>query len=98
MKNIGKTTGLLLLSGILTSMLASGASSKPGYDPIDPASLDLNEPTLFVVPYTHLDDIWRWDYPTAIQYFLLNTLEENFESFDKYPNFKFNWTGAARYA
>ena len=84
---------------LFLSMNASAADpSRHSAMPIDPATVDLTEPTLFIVPYTHLDDIWRWNYPTAIQYFLLNTLDENFQSFEHYPNFKFNWTGAARYA
>jgi alpha-mannosidase len=85
---------LLALSGVITSTVSA---EKPAIEPIDPASLDLTQPTLFVVPYTHLDDIWRWDYPDSVQYFIRNTLDENFESFEKYPNFKFNFTGAARY-
>ncbi|MFC1762159.1 alpha-mannosidase [Planctomycetota bacterium] len=61
-------------------------------------SLDLTQPTLFLVPYSHLDDIWRWSYPVTIRDFLKNTLDENFASFEKYPHFRFNWTGASRYA
>ena len=35
----------------------------PPSPPIDLAK----EPTLFVVPYAHLDTEWRWDYPTTIR-------------------------------
>ncbi|MGB0369990.1 MAG: alpha-mannosidase [Opitutales bacterium] len=66
--------------------------------PTDPSSIDLSEPTLFVVPYTHLDDVWRWSYTETIRDFLKNTLDENFVSFEMYPNFTFNWTGASRYS
>ena len=65
---------------------------------IDPASVDLSKPTLFIAPYSHLDDIWRWSYPQVIRDFLKNTLDENFSAFEKYPNFVFNWSGASRYA
>jgi alpha-mannosidase len=65
--------------------------------PIDPTSLDLTKPTLFAVPYTHLDDIWRWSYPQVIRDFLRNTLDDNFKAFKEYPDYVFNWTGANRY-
>ncbi len=88
---------MLMSCAITAASGAAGSSAKLTAKPLDPASMDLTQPTLFVVPYTHLDDIWRWDYPDAVQYFLRNTLDENFASFEKYPHFKFNWTGAARY-
>ncbi len=88
-----------IMSCILTGILASTApAEKPAYTPIDPASIDLTQPTLFIMPYTHLDDIWRWNYPQTIRDFLKNTLDENFAAFEKYPNFIFNWSGASRYA
>ena len=49
------------------------------------------------MPYTHLDDIWRWSYPQTIRDFLKNTLDDNFEAFEEYPNYVFNWSGASRY-
>ena len=64
---------------------------------IEPSFLDLTKPTLFIVPYSHLDDIWRWSYPQTIRDFLKNTLDENFAAFEKYPNYVFNWSGASRY-
>lgn len=91
-----KTT-ILFMGSVIGISAASAEPALPA-KPLDPASVDLNKPTLFVVPYTHLDDIWRWNYPTTIKYFLKNTVDENAESFEKYPHFKFNWTGAARYA
>ncbi|MGB0372442.1 MAG: alpha-mannosidase [Opitutales bacterium] len=93
MQNIKRLAGVVGLCLVHSATLAE----KPAMERTDPASIDLTEPTLFVVPYTHLDDIWRWDYPTAIEYFLPRTLDENFDAFEEYPNFKFNWTGAARY-
>lgn len=64
---------------------------------INPGSIDLAKPTLFIVPYTHLDDMWRWAYPQTIRDFIKNTMDDNFESFREYPNYMFNWTGASRY-
>ena len=79
-------------------VIAASSSPKPLAPTLDPKTIDITEHTLFVFAYTHLDDIWRWNYPTAIKYFLVNTVDENAESFEKYPHFKFNWTGAARHA
>jgi alpha-mannosidase len=54
-------------------------------------------PTLFVVPYAHLDTQWRWEFPQSINEYLLKTMRVNFEYIDKYPHYVFNWTGANRY-
>jgi len=55
------------------------------------------EPTLFVVPYAHLDTQWRWEFPQTISEYLLKTMRVNFDYIDKYPHYVFNWTGANRY-
>jgi alpha-mannosidase len=65
---------------------------------IDPASVDLTIPTIFAIPYSHLDDQWRWSYPQVARDFIKSTLDDNFAYFEEYPNFNFNWTGAFRYA
>ncbi len=54
-------------------------------------------PTLFIVPYAHLDTQWRWEFPQTISQFLPKTMQSNFEYMDKYPHYVFNWTGANRY-
>ena len=54
-------------------------------------------PTLYVVPYAHLDTQWRWEFPQTISQFLLKTMRVNFEYMDKYPHYVFNWSGANRY-
>ncbi len=56
------------------------------------------EHVLYCVGYAHLDTQWRWDYPTTIDRFILNTLDENFALFEKFPEYVFNFTGSARYA
>jgi alpha-mannosidase len=56
------------------------------------------EKILYTVGYAHLDTQWRWDYTTTINTFLLATLDDNFELFEKYPDYVFNFTGARRYA
>ncbi len=54
-------------------------------------------PTLYVVPYAHLDTQWRWEFPQSISEYLLKTLRVNFDLIDKYPHYVFNWTGSNRY-
>ena len=54
-------------------------------------------PTLYVVPYAHLDTQWRWEFPQVISEYLLKTMRVNFDYMDKYPNYVFNWTGSNRY-
>jgi alpha-mannosidase len=56
-----------------------------------------SQPTLYVVPYAHLDTQWRWNFPQTISEFLLKTLKVNFYYFDHYPHYVFNWTGMNRY-
>src|SRR6478735_5190790 len=55
------------------------------------------DPTLYVVPYAHLDTQWRWEFPQTISEYLLKTMRVNFEYIDRYPHYVFNWTGANRY-
>jgi alpha-mannosidase len=55
------------------------------------------DPTLFVVPYAHLDTQWRWEMPQTISEYLFKTMRVNFDYIDKYPHYVFNWTGSNRY-
>ncbi|MBB6479934.1 glycoside hydrolase family 38 C-terminal domain-containing protein [Spirochaeta isovalerica] len=52
---------------------------------------------IFLIPYSHLDTQWRWEYPTTINKYIKNTLDESIEMFRKYPDHHFNFTGAIRY-
>lgn len=73
-------------------LAASTLSGQPERD------YDLTEDkVLYLVGYAHLDTEWRWDYPTTINEYLKNTLDENFELFEKYPEYVFNFTGSRRY-
>ena len=80
-----------------STAFSQSAATKASVVPIDPTSIDLTQPTLFLVPYTHMDDVWRWSYPQVIRDFLKHTLDDNFSAFEKYPNYVFNWSGASRY-
>ncbi|MCX6309436.1 MAG: glycosyl hydrolase-related protein [Bacteroidia bacterium] len=101
--NHSKITGQITLLLALCFFLGTSTSfgqllpSRNAIVPIDPQSIDLTQPTLFLVPYSHLDDVWRWSYPQVIRDFLKNTLDDNFAAFEKYPNYVFNWSGASRY-
>ncbi len=55
------------------------------------------QPTLYVVPYAHLDTQWRWDYVQTINVYLPVTMHDNFTLFEKYPHYVFNFSGANRY-
>jgi alpha-mannosidase len=68
------------------------AATKPA------ASINGNDkPTLYVIPYAHLDTQWRWEYPQTIGEFLPKTMRDNFALFEKYPHYLFNFSGANRY-
>jgi len=82
---------------VIVTFAQTSNSTKTVVKPIDPLSVDITRPTLFAVPYTHLDDMWRWSYPQVIRDFLKNTLDDNFKAFEEYPDYVFNWSGASRY-
>ncbi len=101
-KNFNQTRNHLITCILFCLMYTAvfaqvGDATKPAVKPINPETIDLTKPTLFLMPYTHLDDIWRWSYPQVIRDFLKNTLDDNFAAFEKYPHFVFNWSGASRY-
>lgn len=84
---------LLTLSFVLCS--AGMAQEQTGRRTSAP---DLSkQPTLYVIPYAHLDTEWLWDYPTSINEYLPATMRENFALFEKYPHYVFNFSGANRY-
>ncbi len=82
---------MLVLVGLLTITASHGQT-------MHPAAPDLTkQPTLYVVPYAHLDTQWRWDYPKVIREYLPRTMRDNFRLFEKYPHYIFNFSGANRY-
>ncbi len=52
---------------------------------------------LYTIGYAHLDTEWNWDYPTTINYYIKNIMEENLRLFDTFPDYVFNFTGSRRY-
>jgi alpha-mannosidase len=82
----------------LVALLAAFSAPTLAQVPASPAPLTLTKiPTLYEVGYSHLDTEWCWSYPQVIDDFIPNTLHQNFNLFDKYPDYIFNWTGANRY-
>lgn len=85
----GRITTIVFAGCVLASMQASAQVAE---------SPDVTKtPTLFVVPYAHLDTQWRWEFPQVISEYLLKTMRVNFDYMDKYPHYVFNWTGSNRY-
>jgi alpha-mannosidase len=82
-----KTFLLMVAAGLV---LAAQAQTKDAPD-------ITKQPTLYVVPYAHLDTQWRWEFPQTISEYLLKTLKVNFYYIDKYPHYVINWSGANRY-
>ena len=82
----------LILLIVTTAQLVDAQFSKksPSYD----VSKDR---VLYTIGYAHLDTEWNWDYPTTINEYILNTMVENFNLFEKYPDYVFNFTGSRRY-
>lgn len=52
---------------------------------------------VYTIANAHLDTIWSWDFETTVSKFIYNTLNENFQRFEKYPEYKFNFEGSYRY-
>ncbi len=52
---------------------------------------------VYTISNAHLDTIWSWDFETTVNKYIYNTLNENFQRFEKYPEYKFNFEGSYRY-
>ena len=55
------------------------------------------ENKIFTVATSHLDTVWRWNLAKTVNEFIPNTLEENFDLIERYPNYRMNFEGAYRY-
>src|SRR6202453_5137544 len=89
MRRASKRFGLLAMPGLVTlSAVLAQTVQAPDIT---------KNPTLYVVPYAHLDTQWRWEFPQSISEYLLKTMRVNFHLIDKYPHYVFNWKGANRY-
>jgi alpha-mannosidase len=89
MRQVFKHSALLAFAGLVTFTAVRAQT-------VQAPDITKN-PTLYVVPYAHLDTQWRWEFPQSISEYLLKTMRVNFYLIDKYPHYVFNWTGANRY-
>lgn len=62
-----------------------------------PMEVMMKKKEIFLVPYAHLDTQWRWEFPTTINKYIKNTMDENFHLFEQYQEHRFNFTGTLRY-
>jgi len=62
------------------------------------SSSDQDKPTVYMVSNAHFDTQWRWTVQTSINEYLHNTLVQNFALLDEYPDYKFSFEGAVKYA
>jgi alpha-mannosidase len=86
---IMKKTGLLIVVAILFCVAVANTYAE---------KFDLSkDKVLYTVGYSHLDTQWRWDYQKTIDDYIKATMDDNFKYLEKYPEYKFNFTGAVRY-
>ena len=56
-----------------------------------------NKKKLYVVSNAHLDTQWNWTIQDTIRDCIKDTMELNFQLFEKYPHYRMNFEGAFRY-
>lgn len=52
---------------------------------------------IYTISSAHLDTSWLWTQQETVETYLKRTLHENFDYFEKYPQYKFNFEGSYRY-
>ena len=57
----------------------------------------MSKKKVYTIANAHLDTIWSWDFETTVSKYIYNTLNDNFQRFEKYPEYKFNFEGSYRY-
>ena len=77
---------MLVVAMPLTAAMAQGSSDNK------------DKPTVYMVSNAHFDTQWRWTVQTSINEYVRNTLVQNFALLDEYPDYKFNFEGAVKYA
>ena len=87
MKKIVLTLAALLLTGTA----AVNAQATP------PADNDEKPMKAYLVSNAHFDTQWNWDIQTSISKYVKNTLYQNLELMNQYPDYIFNFEGAVKY-
>ena len=59
--------------------------------------MNFKDKKIYTVATAHLDTVWNWDFEHVINVCLKDTLEQNFDYFKRYPDYRFNFEGAYRY-
>ena len=92
LNNHEKKSALFLLAGLLLPVMvfAQQIEKREKYD-------ISKDKVLYTIGYAHLDTEWNWEYPTTINEYIKNTMEDNFTLLEKYPDYVFNFTGSRRY-
>jgi len=62
-----------------------------------PTHAQAPKPILYVVATSHLDSQWNWTVQDSIRRFVPATFLENFDRFEKYPDYVFSYEGAIHY-
>src|SRR5580765_1976127 len=65
--------------------------------PVAPQQTQNQKPVLYVIGTSHLDSQWNWTVQDTIREFVPNTFFQNFQRFEKYPDYTFNYEGAIHY-
>jgi alpha-mannosidase len=65
--------------------------------PVEPQQTSSQKPVLYVIGTSHLDSQWNWTVQDTIREFVPNTFFQNFQRFEKYPDYTFNYEGAIHY-
>jgi alpha-mannosidase len=78
--------------------MANAANFATSTEPTNNSGVPQDEPTLYVVGCSHLDTQWWWTIQETIDVLLAPTFEGTFSLFEKFPDFRFSWEGAFRYA
>ena len=86
--DVVKKLMFMLSVSLIASVVSGDVAGKPDIT---------KDKILYAVGYAHLDTQWRWDYQTTINSFIKNTLDDNFDRFEKYPGYVFSFTGSVRY-
>ncbi len=55
------------------------------------------KPVLYVIATSHLDSQWNWTVQDSIRRFVPATFLENFDRFEKFPDYVFSYEGAIHY-
>jgi alpha-mannosidase len=77
-----------LVGAAIVAVCAVTAISQPAGNP---------KPILYVIGTSHLDSQWNWTVQDTIRDFVPNTFFQNFQRFEKYPDYTFNYEGAIHY-